>query len=227
MRVTAQVKEQTRQRILESARNFFSKNGLEQTTTRDIATAAGIASGTLFNYFPSKEALAMTIVADALDHAREDYASRLRGTESLEEALFLHIITGLRRLEPYRTSMIPILERAMSCFAPSPENTDADRVRRDHLEVVADILVHQGRREDGAAPQPATALETKTPATDPDFVLMHLYWSLYLGVLAFWSRDESEHQEHTLAVLDQSMQLFVAALDSAQNPENTDATATQ
>jgi AcrR family transcriptional regulator len=224
MRVTAQVKEQTRQRILESARNLFSKNGLEQTTTRDISAAAGIAGGTLFNYFPSKEVLAMTIVAEALDQAREDYASRLRGTESLEEALFLHIITGLRRLERYRTSMTPILERAMSPFASSPENTDADRVRRDHLELVADILANHCRRCYSATPRPANELEPDAATTDPDFVVMHLYWALYLGVLAFWSRDESEHQEHTLAMLDQAMQLFVNALNSGDSPENTDGT---
>ena len=39
---------------------------------------------------------------------------------------------------------------------------------------------------------------------------MHLYWTLYLGVLAFWSRDESPNQEETLVILDQSLRLFVS-----------------
>ena len=227
MRVTAQAKEQTRERILSASRKLFLNKGLERTTTRDIAGEAGIASGTLFNYFPSKEVLAMTIVAEDLDEGRADYAAKATGQESVEEALFLHIATGLRRLAPYRTSMTAILERAMSPFAPSLDNTDADRLRRDHLEVVADILTRYGQREGRPAPQPASVSEAETSLTDPGFVVLHLYWSLYLGVLAFWSRDESEHQEHTLAVLDQSMQLFVGALNSGQNSENSDATATQ
>ncbi|HZU35991.1 MAG TPA: helix-turn-helix domain-containing protein [Gemmataceae bacterium] len=57
MRVTAVTKAATRQRILEAARQLFAAKGFEASTTRDIADAAGIASGTLFNYFTTKEAL--------------------------------------------------------------------------------------------------------------------------------------------------------------------------
>ena len=42
--------------------------------------------------------------------------------------------------------------------------------------------------------------------------MLHLYWTLYLGVLDFWTRDETEHQQATLALLDRSMALFVRGL---------------
>ncbi len=67
MRVTAEAKLATRRRILDAARDCFSKAGFEAATTRDIAAAAGIAAGTLFNYFPAKEAIAMALVAEALE----------------------------------------------------------------------------------------------------------------------------------------------------------------
>ena len=73
MRVTAEKKEETRQRILDCARKLFTDKGLEKTTTRYIAEAAGIAAGTMFNYFPTKEALAMTIVEEALDDAATEF----------------------------------------------------------------------------------------------------------------------------------------------------------
>ena len=41
---------------------------------------------------------------------------------------------------------------------------------------------------------------------------LHLYWSLYLGVLSFWARDTSHNQEATLALLDRSIRLFCRAL---------------
>ena len=49
---------------------------------------------------------------------------------------------------------------------------------------------------------------------------LHLYWTLYIGVLDFWTRDETNHQEATLALLDRSMGLFVRGLqdDSEVNP---------
>ncbi|MHC4966966.1 MAG: TetR/AcrR family transcriptional regulator, partial [Planctomycetota bacterium] len=91
MRISAEAKEKTRQRILVAAQRLFSTAGFDQTSTRDLSSAAGIATGTLFNYFPTKESLALAIVADALDKARGDFESRLRPDASLDEALFDHV----------------------------------------------------------------------------------------------------------------------------------------
>src|SRR5690242_16466951 len=52
-------KERTRERILKAALELFRKHGLEATTTKQISTKAGIAEGTLFNYFKTKEDLAL------------------------------------------------------------------------------------------------------------------------------------------------------------------------
>ena len=47
MRVTAQTKNRTRERILAVARRLFARKGFEQTTTRDLASAVGLAAGAL------------------------------------------------------------------------------------------------------------------------------------------------------------------------------------
>src|ERR1051325_325200 len=52
-------KEQTKKRILAAALALFQENGLEGTTTRQISQKAGIAEGTFFNYFKTKEDLAL------------------------------------------------------------------------------------------------------------------------------------------------------------------------
>jgi len=41
--------------LLEAALNLFSANGYEQTTTDEIADAAGVSPRTFFRYFPTKE----------------------------------------------------------------------------------------------------------------------------------------------------------------------------
>jgi hypothetical protein len=38
---------------------------------------------------------------------------------------------------------------------------------------------------------------------------LQLYWTLYTGVVAFWARDRSPKQEDTLALLDESIEMFV------------------
>jgi hypothetical protein len=41
---------------------------------------------------------------------------------------------------------------------------------------------------------------------------MQVYWTLYLGVFAYWAADESPHQEDTMALLDHSLRLFAGSL---------------
>src|SRR5262249_27956883 len=113
VRVTAEVKAATRRRILEAAGERFSEVGFEAATTREIAAAAGMAAGTLFNYFPSKEAIVMAMVAEALVEARYAFEAGRRG-ESLAEDLFALIAAELRGLRPHRGCLRPVLETALS-----------------------------------------------------------------------------------------------------------------
>ncbi len=52
---------QTRTRILSSAQRLFAHKGYDGTTTRDLASAAGVAEGTLFRHFPSKKAILVEV----------------------------------------------------------------------------------------------------------------------------------------------------------------------
>ncbi|GAB4207717.1 MAG: TetR/AcrR family transcriptional regulator [Roseiflexaceae bacterium] len=52
-----QQKEATAQRIFEVAVDLFQRQGYEATTVEAITSAAGIAKGTFFTHFPTKEAV--------------------------------------------------------------------------------------------------------------------------------------------------------------------------
>jgi len=49
-------------RILNAAINAFADKGFEATRTREIAERAGIAEGTIFRYFPNKNAILESMV---------------------------------------------------------------------------------------------------------------------------------------------------------------------
>ena len=44
-------------RIINAAINIFSEKGFESTRTKEIAERAGVAEGTIFRYFPNKNAI--------------------------------------------------------------------------------------------------------------------------------------------------------------------------
>lgn len=201
MRISADAREATRQRILAAARELFTREGFDHASTRDLARAAGIAAGTLFNYFATKEAIAMTLVAEALHEAHDDYRKKRREGAELEEDLFAFVAAQLRRLRPHRAYLGPVLERALSPLAQAAAAPEGEALRLEHLETVTDILGRHGQAEAASA------------------VTLHLYWTLFAGVLAFWSQDTSRHQEDTLAVLDQAIKMFVRSLpDPAAGP---------
>lgn len=209
MRVTAETKESTRKRILKAAQTLFGRKGYAGTTTRDIAAKAGIATGTLFNYFPNKEALAMVLIGVSLDKAAVDFEKSDHRGESAEEDLFAFIMAGLRRMEPHRAYVAPAFESTLSPFAMSDTADAGARIRSTQVERVAELLGNRGMDISAGA----------------SFLTMHLYWTLYMGIVAFWAQDESPHQEDTLAMLDQYLQLFVASLSESQKTKEANCDA--
>ena len=192
MRITAQAKQSTRQKILETAQQMFCTAGYGITTTRDIAKGAGIASGTLFNYFPTKEAIAAELVMNL--PSEPDVTDQ--SFDSWEEAIFAHAAQSLRRLKPCRRFVLPVLESTLSALS-QPDPDDVGFVLRTaHLEAVQ-------RLSRAFLPQRLlTALD------------LHMYWTLYFGVVTYWVDDPSPKQEATLALLDQSISMFVNWMQS-------------
>jgi len=54
---TERKKEDTRLKIISAAMRLFKEHGLDETTMEQIAEETDIAKGTLYNYFPVKEAI--------------------------------------------------------------------------------------------------------------------------------------------------------------------------
>jgi AcrR family transcriptional regulator len=52
-----------RNQILDAAARLFAERGFHRATTRDIAEAADVSEGTLYNYFESKDAFLLAILA--------------------------------------------------------------------------------------------------------------------------------------------------------------------
>jgi len=65
----------TRERIEAAARRLFAARGVDGTSIRDIAQAAGVAEGSLYRHFPSKEALAHALFVDGYAALAADVAA--------------------------------------------------------------------------------------------------------------------------------------------------------
>ncbi|ACK66382.1 transcriptional regulator, TetR family [Rippkaea orientalis PCC 8801] len=72
-----QMEDNTRSRILQSALRLFAAKGYDGTTTKDLATAAKVAEGTLFRHFPNKKAILIEVATQGWIEILSDLLTEL------------------------------------------------------------------------------------------------------------------------------------------------------
>src|SRR5207244_7285980 len=90
-------KEQTRQAISEAARRLFAERGFDAVTIADVARAADVSEGTVFNYFPAKEDLFYGEM-ETFEAALVEAVRRRAPGESVLAAFRRFVLEGSRRL---------------------------------------------------------------------------------------------------------------------------------
>lgn len=84
-------REDRRNQILAESLDMFIKKGYYGTSTRSIASQAGISSGLIFNYFESKDAIYETLIEIGCEKMKVDQNKALQNPY-----LYMHnLITGI------------------------------------------------------------------------------------------------------------------------------------
>jgi AcrR family transcriptional regulator len=193
-RKRAEAKEQTRKRILRAALELFSKKGFDQTTAKQISDRAGIAEGTLFNYFKTKEDVALCFFEEELAAIIDWYwkEEALHG-RPLPEKLFAIIFQHLERLTPYEKFIGAVY---LKMFQPvSRLNALAletqERTLR-YLRFIKDVILASG--------------EERLLSGLGDFAA-YGFGMFHFAILTYWLQDSSRGKESTLALLDRSLKI--------------------
>ena len=105
---------------MDAAANLFAEKGFHRTTTRDIAEAADVAEGTLYNYFASKEDLLLGIM-DRLTAAR-NLEAQLSGSLPREARPFL--VEMLLQRKKFLDEHHAMLQSVLSEILVNPELRD-------------------------------------------------------------------------------------------------------
>src|SRR5690242_10870621 len=189
-----QNKEQTKERILAAALELFSRQGLEATTTKQISRKAGIAEGTLFNYFKTKEDLALFFFQKETHDLIEWFQSQSRLQKApLAEKLFAIIHRQLEYIAPYEDFIGAVFFRALQPRSKlSPLSLDSHELRVKYLRFIRDVL-----RE----------AEEKKEIPLIGELGAYCVGLFYMGMVLHWLHDPSRGKQKTLALLDRSLNL--------------------
>jgi AcrR family transcriptional regulator len=149
----AWTKAQNREAILAAAREVFAELGYEAASVRDIIGRTGLASGTFYNYYRSKEEIAAALASDAamrlrplLRKEREEALDFVGYLDGIVRAYFRFLAdeqSGLRtplplaerrpRVRAQTPAQAAVVEEVRSAIALSVERRLAPRVDIDYL----------------------------------------------------------------------------------------------
>ncbi|HUQ81816.1 MAG TPA: TetR/AcrR family transcriptional regulator [Gemmatimonadaceae bacterium] len=191
-------KEAIRERIVEAALTLFQSKGFDQTTTRQIAQKAKLAEGTIFNYFETKEDIALHFLQLEVDHAIAAVRTnpKLRRAP-LEEKLFVLVEAQLEFLAPHEKFIGAAFVHALRPTSKIAFSMQALDLRNRYLGFVQELI------EESDSVPPGSLLTWAAPS---------VFWIYYVGILLYWLNDASKGKQHTLALLDRSLRFGVAML---------------
>lgn len=199
----AQNKQAIRKRIVKAALTLFQTKGFATTTTKAIARKAGIAEGTVFNYFRTKEEIALSFFEEEVDHAIAAVRDNPRLRKApLEEKLFTLVHSQLEYLAPYERFIGAALIHALNPASHlGPFSHRAQQLRHRYLAFVTELVEESTPKQQHGAHL---------------WLVPEAFWIYYLGVLLFWLYDTSEDKQHTLAFLDRSLHVGVSFLTNGR-----------
>lgn len=136
-----------REMILEKAMEVFAKNGSQGSTIADIAKAAGIAQGTVYVYFESKEDLLNECMQEIIGPEIEEIITRTKDIEDTMERLFEFFNEHINLVEskPFIARLLTMENRQNENFYSQWPNFNPLKRYLDYVEELANDAIKDGR----------------------------------------------------------------------------------
>jgi AcrR family transcriptional regulator len=185
--------EETRARILNAAMDLFRRKGFAETTMREIAAEAGMATGAAYYYFDSKDAIVLAFYQQAQEDMSPLLEQALRDHRDLKERLAALLEVKLRYFEPNRRLLGALAvhtdpEQPLSPFSERTReirDRDVEFFRRalteGRVRITADLAPH----------------------------LPRILWLFQMGIILYWIHDRSAAQARTRLLAEKSFAIVV------------------
>ena len=195
--------EETRERILDSALKLFREKGFDETTMRDIAAEASVATGAAYYYFRSKEALVMAFYVRTADEARALWPEVIGASRDLKKRIRAILDLKFDQFAKHRRLLVALVRIGIDPTHPlSPFGSETAPMRDESINSFR------------------LAIEGSTTRVPKDLRddLPKLLWFYQMGLILFWMFDESPRQQRTKSLVDGSLDLIVRLISLSSLP---------
>src|SRR5580693_5221481 len=186
----------TRSHILSTALRVFRERGLEASTMRELASAAGVSLGSAYYYFPSKEAIIQAYYDDVqAEHARRVAAALVETRLDLKDRLGAAFHSKLDILQGDRKLLSALFR--YSGEPQHPLSVLGHGTRKNRQQSMSVFL---------------TAIGDQRLPDDIRAILPAALWALHMGILLYFIYDDSPEQQRTRRLVDGVLTLLVRLL---------------
>ena len=182
-------KEETLGRIERAGWELFTSRGYEATSTREIADAADIAAGTLFNYFPEKRCLLIHLMQRQIDEAATGAFETIPATR-LERQL-LHVFDALTECYARERRLSRIFVKEL-LFTDGAQRAESAAWTFELVKRIASLV------------ESARTRGELDPSVEPMEVAQQLFSTHYFGLVTWLGGtipSQTAHRERFLGAL--------------------------
>lgn len=193
---------ETRAKIMEAALELFREKGFAETSMREVAARAKVATGLAYYYFGAKDAIVLAFYQQArID--MEPLLEQAQKGKKLEARLAALIRVKFAYFAPNRRFLGALMGHAADPASPlSPFAPESKEVREQDLAQFTRALAESG---------------TSVP-DDMVLQLPKILWMYQMGLILFWIYDRSEGQARTERLLEVSVRMVVSLIKLGSLP---------
>ncbi|SHJ43205.1 transcriptional regulator, TetR family [Clostridium amylolyticum] len=126
-----------KQRILDAAISVFIEKGFEETSMREIASAAGLTTGAIYHHFKNKDELFYHAVKEAMYFAQKlsekDESSNLKSTENMLNEISNKVRERMSKADEQRLLVLLI------GYVVSKGGTLSEVLKKDYNEIISKV----------------------------------------------------------------------------------------
>lgn len=178
--------------IIDAAHRLFLTKDYENTTMQDVMNACGIAKGTIYHYFRSKEELLEAVVIDMVDSRLAEMENQLQKLDgnALEKIKKLVEMSNMTRAHPQLLEHLHRPTNAVMHIRILSETLIK-------LTSVFEILIQQGCKEG--------LFQTEYPRECAEFILAAIQFLTDVGIYPWTEADLKRRIEAFPRLLEQQL----------------------
>lgn len=198
MKISKKQQQENRTKIIAATVDLVISKDLKSATMREIARKAEVGDATIYNYFPTKEAILYAYYEDRFDQITQVLTQIPDFSQfTFQEQLQTFFETKLDLFLPDREFLDKTFKLAF--FTLSQHYSRVRPVKEKFVAIVREIF--EAAIEAGEI-QDQVFLE----------LTIQFFWEYYIGVMVYWLADDSPQFEQTSVLIDKSIDLAAASI---------------